>query len=120
MVPVGASNNLVPGYSGGRQIHTSRLGGGAPGAPHPELGDLGQLLALLGLSLLGCEFGTILPACERMNREVFAFVHFHVFALKIFIQCSCLLGPVLSPRPTEMRCSWLWPSRLSQATGGAG
>lgn len=90
MVPVGVSNNLIPGYSSGRQIHTSRLGGGAPGALHPELGDLGQLLALLGLSLLGCEFGTILPACERMNRKVFAFVHFHVFACRhLFSTAVC-------------------------------
>lgn len=74
-----------------------RLEGGISGALYPELGDLGQLLSLLGLSLSNCEFGTILPACKRMNRKVFAFVHFYVFALQTFIQYDCLLGPVLSP-----------------------
>lgn len=84
-----------------------RLEGGISGALYPQLGDLGQLLSLLGLNLPNCEFGTILPACERENRKVFALVHFYVFALQTFIQYDCLLGPVLSPG----RYSGPWPSR---------
>lgn len=74
-----------------------KMEGEISGPLYPQLSDLGQPFSLLGLSLPNCEFGTILPACERMNRRVFAFVHFYVFALRTFIQYDCFLVPVLSP-----------------------